>query len=91
MGRRPFPADNRGMTSTSSATPWFPAPAAPAAPAPGPRHGGPEWQESPDRAALSAVVPPVGRHAAPDWNRQDFDARIDDDPFGWLGFAPEPA
>jgi hypothetical protein len=42
-------------------------------------------------AAPVEVVPTTGRHAEPEWSRELFDGTRDEDPFEWLGFAPDLA
>ena len=53
----------------------------------GPRHRAPETDDEPTTTANSAP----SRHAASPWDRELYDARLDEDPFDWLGFAPEAA
>jgi hypothetical protein len=42
----------------------------------------------PAALARRAVVP--AEPVDPEWRREQFDRQRDDDPFEWLGFAPEP-
>jgi hypothetical protein len=37
------------------------------------------------------AVPMTGRHREPEWSRELFDCTRDEDPFEWLGFAPDLA
>jgi hypothetical protein len=42
-----------------------------------------------DAVAVEAEVAGPGRHAEPEWSRELFDPRRDDDPLAWLGFCSE--
>ena len=83
------------MTSTASSVRWLPAAIARAAvvpPAPAdarPRHLAPDADDTVMRAVTADVVTSSGRHAEPEWSREFFDPRRDDDPFEWLGFTAE--
>jgi len=61
-------------------------------PVPGPRHCAPEWADDEERFDVAALLGDArpGRHAEPEWARELFDPRRDEDPFDWLGFA-QPA
>ncbi len=81
------------MTSAASSAAWLPAaiaraavltPSAPSAPAGG-RHSAPEVPGIVEIVAAEQVGP--GRHAEPEWSREQFDATRDEDPFEWLGFS----
>jgi hypothetical protein len=83
------------MTRSASSTAWLPAALARAAvvnhpnarPASGPRH------QAPEVPGMFAIATPEdlvrrGRHAEPEWSREEFDPDRDEvDPFSWLGFA----
>jgi hypothetical protein len=81
------------MSSTSSTVRWLPAAIARAAvvsPAPSdtrPRHLAPDADDSVLRIVTAEVVTSIGRHAEPEWSRELFDPRRDEDPFEWLGFG----
>jgi hypothetical protein len=56
----------------------------------GGRHRAPE----PDDALRIAHLEDVerqGRHAEPDWDREQHDPSRDEDPFDWLGFGGDAA
>jgi hypothetical protein len=81
------------MTSTASTARWLPAAIARAAvvrPAPSeqrPRHLAPDAEDTVLRLVTADVVTSTGRHAEPEWMREQFDPRRDEDPFEWLGFT----
>jgi hypothetical protein len=54
------------------------------------RHHAPEPADAPRIAWLADVERP-GRHAEPDWQREQFDRARDEDPFEWLGFGDDVA
>lgn len=79
------------MTSLGSTAIWLPAAIARAAvvtPEAAPRvgrHAAPELPGVVEIVAAEKVAP--GRHAEPEWARESFDPRRDEDPFDWLGFT----
>jgi hypothetical protein len=83
------------MSSTASTVRWLPAAIARAAvvhPVPsdsGPRHLAPDADDSLLRLVTADAVTSSGRHAEPEWSRELFDPRRDEDPFDWLGFTGE--
>ena len=81
------------MTSSASSAAWLPAaiaraavvtPSSPAVRARG-RHTAPEASGVVEIRAAEQAAP--GRHAEPEWARELFDPRRDEDPFEWLGFG----
>jgi hypothetical protein len=56
-------------------------------PTSGGRHRVPESEDDLRIAAL-ADLERSGRHAEPAWARPQFDPKVDEDPFDWLGFHP---
>jgi hypothetical protein len=79
------------MTSPGSTTAWLSAAIARAAvvtpqatPRSG-RHAAPEVPGVVEIVAAEKLVP--GRHAEPEFAREVFDPRRDEDPFDWLGFT----
>ena len=54
-------------------------------PTSGARHRAPESDDEIRIAALGDLSR-TGRHAEPEWVREPFDPRVDEDPFDWLGF-----
>jgi hypothetical protein len=53
-----------------------------------PRHRAPENPDAPPRIVPAGPeLHRVGRHAEPEWFREQFDPQRDVDPFDWLGFA----
>ena len=84
------------MSSTASSARWLPAAIARAAvvpPAPTvirPRHLPPDVDSTVIQAVAADVEGSSGRHAEPEWSRELFDPRRDDDPFEWLGFTDSP-
>jgi hypothetical protein len=79
------------MSSTTSSAGRLVIPfARPAAPAPaGPRHLAPGADDARMDAFAIEAVSGSGRHAEPEWSRELFDARRDDDAFAWLGFSTD--
>jgi hypothetical protein len=79
------------MTSLGSTAAWLPAAIARAAvvtPEAAPRtgrHAAPEVPGLVEIVAAEKVAP--GRHAEPEFAREFFDPRRDEDPFEWLGFT----
>lgn len=81
------------MTSTASTARWLPVAIVRAAvvpPAPSetrPRHLAPDAEDGVLRIVTAEAVTSIGRHAEPEWSRELFDPRRDEDPFDWLGFG----
>ena len=82
------------MTSSATSVAWLPAAIARAAvvpPSSSPavrtrgRHTAPEAPGVAEIVAAELAHP--GRHAEPEWTRELFDPRRDEDPFEWLGFG----
>lgn len=55
-------------------------------PARGGRHRAPEALFVVLRIADGTELQRTGRHAEPEWARELYDPRVDEDPFDWLGF-----
>jgi hypothetical protein len=81
------------MTSSVSPAGWPQGTLArPHVPTPAPRsgrHSASEFAQVMDTVAAEFDLDRHGRHAEPEWNRELFDPRRDDDPFDWLGFDAE--
>ncbi|HLM05133.1 MAG TPA: hypothetical protein VK402_08115 [Blastococcus sp.] len=84
------------MSTSASSIAWLPAALARAAVVnnPNARPAGPRHQ-APEIPGMFAIATPddlarKGRHAEPEWSREDFDPDRDDvDVLGWLGFADQ--
>ena len=80
------------MTSSASSVAWLPAAIARAAVVPpsSPAVRTRGRHTAPDAAGVVEIVAAeqvgAGRHAEPEWGRELFDPRRDEDPFDWLGF-----
>jgi hypothetical protein len=85
------------MTSSASSATWLPAaiagaavltPPAQAVPVEG-GHSTPGFVEVMEAVAAELDLGSRGRHAEPEWSRELYDPRRDDDPLDWLGFADQ--